>query len=167
MTACTLFYGNIGLAAGASETLGRGRSHFIGLLIFQLAALYVIVPVLTAGAITAEKERATLALLLVTTLSPRQIVLQKFASRMTPILSFVLLSFPPDGDHLHVRRRHHHGSCAGDCPPDLHVPRDGRPSPFCGSAIFRTTVEAALRDVCGISNRCPALAGRLQSRLAR
>ncbi len=89
-----LFYGNIGLAAGAGETLGRGHAHFLGLLIFQLAALYLIVPVLTAGAITAEKERGTLALLLVTTLSPRQIVLQKYASRMTPILSFVFLSFP-------------------------------------------------------------------------
>jgi ABC-type transport system involved in multi-copper enzyme maturation permease subunit len=94
VTACTLFYGNVGLTAGASETLGRGHAHFMGLLFFQLAALYLIVPVLTAGAITAEKERETLALLLVTTLSPRQIVLQKYASRMTPILSFVFLSFP-------------------------------------------------------------------------
>jgi ABC-type transport system involved in multi-copper enzyme maturation permease subunit len=94
VTACTLFYGNIGLTAGASETLGRGHAHFMGLLFFQLAALYLIVPVLTASAITAEKERETLALLLVTTLSPRQIVLQKYASRMTPILSFVFLSFP-------------------------------------------------------------------------
>ncbi len=94
VTACMLFYGNIGLAAGAGETLGRGYAHFMGLLTFQLAALYLIVPVLTASAITAEKERGTLALLLVTTLSPRQIVLQKYASRMTPILSFVFLSFP-------------------------------------------------------------------------
>ena len=33
-------------------------------------------------------------MLLLTTLTPRQIVMQKFASRMTPILSFVFLSFP-------------------------------------------------------------------------
>ncbi len=94
VTACTLFYANIGVSAGAGQTLGRGEAHFSGLLTFQMAALYLIVPLLTAGAITAEKERETLALLLLTTLTPRQIVMQKFASRMTPILSFVFLSFP-------------------------------------------------------------------------
>ncbi len=51
-------------------------------------------PIVTAGALTTEKERETLALLLLTTLTPRQIVLQKYASRMTPIMSFVFLSFP-------------------------------------------------------------------------
>jgi ABC-type transport system involved in multi-copper enzyme maturation permease subunit len=92
--ACTLFYANIGVSAGAAQTLGRGAGHFRNLLTFQLAALYLLVPILTAGALTTEKERETLALLLLTTLTPRQIVLQKFASRMTPILSFVFLSFP-------------------------------------------------------------------------
>jgi ABC-type transport system involved in multi-copper enzyme maturation permease subunit len=94
VTACTLFYANIGVSAGAGQTLGRGAAHFGNLMIFQLAALYLIVPILTAGAVTAEKERETLSLLLLTTLTPRQIVMQKFASRMTPILSFVFLSFP-------------------------------------------------------------------------
>ena len=92
--ACSLFYANIGLSAGAGQTLGRGADHFANLMTFQLAALRLLVPILTAGALTAEKERETLALLLLTTLTPRQIVLQKFASRMTPILSFVFLSFP-------------------------------------------------------------------------
>jgi ABC-type transport system involved in multi-copper enzyme maturation permease subunit len=92
--ACTLFYANLGVSAGAGDTLGRGRGHFRSLLTFQLAALYLLVPILTAGALTTEKERETLALLLLTTLTPRQIVLQKFASRMMPILSFVFLSFP-------------------------------------------------------------------------
>jgi ABC-type transport system involved in multi-copper enzyme maturation permease subunit len=93
-TACTLFYAHIGVSAEAGQTLGRGADHFSALMTFQLAALYLIVPLLTAGAITAEKERETLSLLLLTTLTPRQIVMQKFISRMTPILSFVFLSFP-------------------------------------------------------------------------
>ena len=41
-----------------------------------------------------RKERETLALLLVTTLTPRQIVLQKFVARMASVLWFVFLSFP-------------------------------------------------------------------------
>lgn len=94
VTACALFYANIGVSADPGEALGRGRLHFSRLLIFQIAALYLIVPLLTAGAITAEKQSDTLVLLLLTTLTPRQIVVQKFASRMTPILTFVCLSFP-------------------------------------------------------------------------
>jgi len=94
VTACALFYANMGVSADAGTALGRGRLHFSRLLIFQIAALYLVVPLLTAGAITAEKQSDTLVLLLLTTLTPRQIVVQKFASRMTPILTFVCLSFP-------------------------------------------------------------------------
>ncbi|MFM8218160.1 MAG: ABC transporter permease, partial [Planctomycetaceae bacterium] len=43
---------------------------------------------------TAEKERNTLQLLLITTLSPEKIVIQKFLGRLTPILTYLSLSFP-------------------------------------------------------------------------
>jgi ABC-type transport system involved in multi-copper enzyme maturation permease subunit len=94
VAACTLFYGNIGVSAEAGEALGRGAAHFRWLLGFQLVALYVLVPIITAEAIAGEKQRDTLALLLVTTLTPRQIILQKFVARMASVLSFVCLSFP-------------------------------------------------------------------------
>jgi ABC-type transport system involved in multi-copper enzyme maturation permease subunit len=94
VSACTLFYGNIGLSAEAGQTLGRGADHFAWIMSFQLAVLYALVPIIAAEAIAAEKQRDTLALLLVTTLTPRQIVLQKFAARTASILSFVCLSFP-------------------------------------------------------------------------
>ena len=94
ISACTLFYGNIGVSAEAGQTLGRGADHFAWIMSFQLAVLYAFVPIITAEAIAAEKQRDTLALLLVTTLTPRQIVLQKFAARTASILSFVCLSFP-------------------------------------------------------------------------
>ncbi|HET6327896.1 MAG TPA: ABC transporter permease subunit [Planctomycetaceae bacterium] len=92
--ACTLFYGNIGVSAEAGQALGRGAQHFALLMSIQLAVLYTLVPILAAGAIAAEKQQDTLALLLVTTLTPWQIVLQKFAARTASILSFVCLSFP-------------------------------------------------------------------------
>jgi ABC-type transport system involved in multi-copper enzyme maturation permease subunit len=94
ISACTLFYGNIGVSAEAGQTLGRGADHFAWIMSFQLAVLYALVPIIAAEAIAAEKQRDTLALLLVTTLTPRQIVLQKFAARTASILSFVCLSFP-------------------------------------------------------------------------
>src|SRR5580704_10213387 len=92
VSACTLFYGNIGVSAQAAQALGRGADHFAWLMSIQLGVLYALVPIIAAGAIAAEKQRDTLGLLLVTTLTPRQIVLQKFAARTASILSFVCLS---------------------------------------------------------------------------
>jgi ABC-type transport system involved in multi-copper enzyme maturation permease subunit len=94
VAACTLFYGNIGVSADAGQSLGRGADHFGWLMSIQLAVLYAIVPIISAGAVAGEKQRDTLGLLLVTTLSPSQIILQKFAARTASILSFVCLSFP-------------------------------------------------------------------------
>lgn len=94
VAACLSFYGNIGVSAGAGESLGRGADHFRSLMAFQLMALYVLVPIITAEAIAGEKQRDTLALLLVTTLTPRKIILQKYLARMASVLSFVCLSFP-------------------------------------------------------------------------
>jgi ABC-type transport system involved in multi-copper enzyme maturation permease subunit len=94
-TACgVLFYANLGVGASAQQTLGRGSTYFALLLTFQFAAMYVVIPLLTAGAIAAERQRETLVLLLLSPLTPRQIVLQKYLSRITPVLSFVFLSFP-------------------------------------------------------------------------
>jgi ABC-type transport system involved in multi-copper enzyme maturation permease subunit len=91
---CVLFYANLGVAASARQTLGRGATYFSLLLTFQLVAMYLVVPLLTASAIAGERQRATLVLLILSPLTPRQIVLQKYFSRMTPVLSFVFLSFP-------------------------------------------------------------------------
>ncbi len=89
-----LFYANLGIEASARQTLGRGSTYFALLLTFQIVAMYIVIPLLTAGAIAAERQRETLVLLLLSPLTPRQIILQKYLSRMTPVLSFVFLSFP-------------------------------------------------------------------------
>jgi ABC-type transport system involved in multi-copper enzyme maturation permease subunit len=89
-----LFYANLGIGATARQTLGRGSTYFAILLTFQIVAMYLVVPLLTAGAIAGERQRETLVLLVLSPLTPRQIVLQKYLSRMTPVLSFVFLSFP-------------------------------------------------------------------------
>jgi ABC-type transport system involved in multi-copper enzyme maturation permease subunit len=94
IAACTLFYGDIGVTAGAGQSLGRGAAHFAWIMSLQLAVLSAVVPIMTAEAIAAERQRDTLVLLLVTTLTPQQIILQKFAARTASILGFVCLSFP-------------------------------------------------------------------------
>lgn len=51
-------------------------------------------PVIACSAFAGEKERNTLQLLLLTRLSPRTIVLEKFFSLLLVVLSFILISLP-------------------------------------------------------------------------
>ena len=74
--------------------LGQGRELFDALVGFQFAGIFFFLPALMSGRITMEKERASLALLLLTELSPAQIVLQKFFAGLVPMLTFLLLGLP-------------------------------------------------------------------------
>jgi ABC-type transport system involved in multi-copper enzyme maturation permease subunit len=71
-----------------------GRDLFLRLVFIQQIAILLLVPSMTASALTQEKERETLALLLLTTISPAEIILEKFLSRVVTVLSYVMLSFP-------------------------------------------------------------------------
>lgn len=74
--------------------LGIGKQLFQMLLMLQFAGIYLFLPALACGVITVEKERNTLALLFLTRLSPWTIVVEKFGSRMVPMLSLLLTSLP-------------------------------------------------------------------------
>lgn len=90
--ACALFYG--GFLSGDTNTLGRGRFMFERLVTYQFWAIFVFLPAISCTALTIEKERNSLGLLLITSLRPWQIVLQKALGRIVPMLTFLLLSFP-------------------------------------------------------------------------
>lgn len=74
--------------------LGTGGRLFTTVVQYQLAAIYLLLPMITAGTITSEKERDTLGILLITKLSPWTIVLEKFLSRVVPMLLYILMSLP-------------------------------------------------------------------------
>jgi ABC-type transport system involved in multi-copper enzyme maturation permease subunit len=76
------------------SVLGSGRQMFEGLVILQFVGIYLFGPALMAGALTQEKERNTLALLLITDLRPWEIVIQKLIGRMMPLLTFLVVSVP-------------------------------------------------------------------------
>lgn len=78
----------------AFAMLGSGGKLFLTVMLIQFGGVYLFLPAMTAGSITAEKERNTLGLLLLTKLSPTKIVLEKFLSRMFPMLCLALLSLP-------------------------------------------------------------------------
>ena len=74
--------------------LGRGQDLFEMIVGLQLAGVYLFMPALACGVITAEKERNSLGLLLLTKLGPWTIVFEKYLARLIPMLSFLLLSLP-------------------------------------------------------------------------
>ncbi len=74
--------------------LGRGREIFDQIVLWQLAGIVLVTPVISAGAIAEEKERDTLAVLLTTQLGTRLIIREKFYSRMFIVCGLVAMSFP-------------------------------------------------------------------------
>lgn len=74
--------------------LGRGRELFEMLVGLQFFAIYAFLPGLTCSVVTAEKERDTLAMLLLTKLGPWTILIEKLLSRLMPLGFLLLLGMP-------------------------------------------------------------------------
>ncbi|MDB5384968.1 MAG: gliding motility-associated transporter permease protein [Planctomycetaceae bacterium] len=82
------------LLATAFGISGQGRSIMDALVWMLFLAIYLFGPALACGALTAEKERDTLRLLYLTKLGPWQVVLEKFLSRVVPLIGLLFLAFP-------------------------------------------------------------------------
>jgi len=76
------------------DILGRGRQVFDNVTKLQFAGVFLFMPAITCSLITAEKERNTFGLLLLTRLGPWTILVEKLLSRLVPMISFLLLSLP-------------------------------------------------------------------------
>ena len=82
-------------AAGAwPYVTGSGGQYFLSLVLFLALGIHLFLPAFAAGLITQEKERDSLALLFLTGLKPWQILLQKYASGLVAIFSFLLTGLP-------------------------------------------------------------------------
>jgi len=81
-------------AANVTWILGQGREIVYAVFFTLLATIYALAPAMACAAITSEKEKQTLSLLLTSRLSPLGIVLEKICSRMVPLLSLVIVSAP-------------------------------------------------------------------------
>lgn len=81
---------------GSPGIFQPNRSHelFIMLSVTQLVLLGFVVPGLTAGVISGERERQTLNVLLTTRLTPRQIVWSKLVSSCAFVVLLVMATLP-------------------------------------------------------------------------
>ncbi len=95
VVAVWIFYSQVhSWSSQAFNTLGQGEPIFQGLAGLQFLGIYLFLPPMTCGVLTAEKERDTLSLLLLTRLGPWSILIGKLFSRMVTMASFICLSLP-------------------------------------------------------------------------
>ncbi|MBL8795963.1 MAG: ABC transporter permease subunit [Planctomycetia bacterium] len=71
-----------------------GEAFFLNFLAVQYAAIFLLTPIYTAGAIAEEKERRTLEYMLSTDLLTHEIILGKLASRLSSLTLLVLAGLP-------------------------------------------------------------------------
>jgi ABC-type transport system involved in multi-copper enzyme maturation permease subunit len=74
--------------------LGQGEMLLNILYVIETVGLWLFVPAIASGALTAEKERNMLQLLFITKLGPWTILIEKLLSRLVPIATFLLISSP-------------------------------------------------------------------------
>lgn len=86
---------DLGQGGGAfGSKLGGGGQLFETIVQLQFGGIYLFLPAIVCGVLTVEKERNTLGLLLITKLGGWTIIFEKFASRIVPMLTFLLISLP-------------------------------------------------------------------------
>jgi ABC-type transport system involved in cytochrome c biogenesis permease component len=90
-----VFYGSTArLTSSPASLLGIGRRLLGYAVVAQIVGIYVFLPAIVSGCITEEKEKGTLGLMLISDLTPGEIVVQKLVSRLVPMLTLLLLSLP-------------------------------------------------------------------------
>ncbi len=99
LASCFHFYTFPGWRSGYSVALGGwpsyiGTQMFYSVVYCQFFAVLACLPAIMGGVISGEKERNTLELLFLTRMRPYQIILQKYLSRIIPMLSFLLIGLP-------------------------------------------------------------------------
>ena len=83
-----------GLRASWEHLLGIGGDIFLFLAPTLFYAIQILMPALCCAAVSAEKENNTIGTLLLTRLSPMTIVLEKLGSRLVPMMTLLLITFP-------------------------------------------------------------------------
>jgi len=76
------------------EILGSGQFVFEFIVGLQFAGIFIFLPAMMCGALTLEKEHGSMAPLILTGMTPWQIINQKYLGRLVPMFSMLLLSLP-------------------------------------------------------------------------
>ena len=76
------------------QVMGQGRDLAMVLLVCNLVAIYVLLPAMACSAISAEREKQTLSLILISRITPGGLIAEKFLSRLVPMMALMLITLP-------------------------------------------------------------------------
>ncbi len=95
MLVMLLFYSSqVSQYTSVLQVMGRGRELAAILLVCNLVAIYVLLPAMACSAISSERERQTLSLILITRITPGALIAEKFLSRLVPMMALMLITLP-------------------------------------------------------------------------
>src|SRR5262249_44573047 len=90
-----LAWGELGRASTTSRALAQlGEGFFYAIAFVQLSLVLLAAPAATAGAISLDRARGTLAHMMMTDMSSSEIVLGKLAARLVPVYGLMLCAVP-------------------------------------------------------------------------
>jgi ABC-type transport system involved in multi-copper enzyme maturation permease subunit len=81
-------------SVGLQNQAKIGEAYFYAMVGVQLALTMIVAPAATAGAVCVERSRGSLAHMLVTDLTAREIILGKLLARLLPIFALVACAWP-------------------------------------------------------------------------
>lgn len=76
------------------QFMGKGIDLAVAIFVTDLLAIFILLPAMACTAISLEREKQTLSLLLTSLLTPGQIVMEKLLSRIMPIIVLLIASAP-------------------------------------------------------------------------
>ena len=95
MLVMLVFYsGQIARHTSVLQVMGQGRELAAILLVCNLLAIYTLLPAMACSAISSERERQTLSLILITRITPGGLITEKFLSRLVPMIALMLITLP-------------------------------------------------------------------------
>jgi len=83
-----------GMSSGIGQYLGIGGDIFEKITPILFYTIQLLMPALCCACITSEKENNTIGTLFLTRLTPGTIIMEKLGSRLIPMLTLLLLTFP-------------------------------------------------------------------------
>lgn len=125
------------------SVMGRGREMAGMLFTCCLFAIYILMPALACSAISSEREKQTLSLLLISRITPVGLVIEKSLSRLMPLVVIVLIVSPMMAISYVLGGLSGEGILTGLLAMLLAAIQVNTVAIFC-SSIFRNSLEAFL-----------------------
>lgn len=79
---------------GMLSWMGYGGEIAVALYVTDLIAIFLLLPALACSAISTEREKQTLGLILISRITPTKLIIEKLLTRLVPVLVLIVMTTP-------------------------------------------------------------------------